>query len=352
MGKISCFQFFTLLTLSRLLTTLTFVPSFSFEVGVSDCVVATLIGTVLLWLTCLPVHYFLNHNDSKRLTCTTGKSRALLTFLYCIYFFFLINFTLLRLKLFVSSVFFPSISTALFTVITVAALCYCASFTLEAVARAGSIAFVLLLVSLSAIFLALGDNISLNKLSPVFYYGASPVLKIALSVLARSSEPVIIYMLADRVNGNIKKGLLVWLSTTTVLVTVSVLLLMMSLSDSALLQAFPFHAMAELSSLGVIERMDSVLTGIWIMSAFIKAVLMAVILKDLLSGQIPKLKQKHILSALAVLLIGSLLTEEKSLIITGEVSSFLIRAILFSMFVLIIPCFVLTVNRFKKRKTQ
>lgn len=351
MGKISTFQLFSLLTVSRLLATLTFMPFFDFEVGVSDLVVATLLGAVLLWVLCIPVMLFLKHYSDRALTQLVNRQKTV-TVLFCAYLFFVLFFTLLRLKLFVSSVFFSSVNTAAFTVATVLAVCYCASFSLEATARSGSVTLFLLLGSLGIIFAALTKSMEINNLSPVFYYGFSPVLKIALSVLARSGEPLLIYMLAPRVTGNIRKGLVIWLSTVTVLISVCVLILSLTLSDNALLQAFPFHAMSELSRVSAIERMDSILTAVWIMSAFLRAVLLCNVIGDSLKDQFPKLRKKYFLTVLSLILIVSMLIAEKSLNLTAAVSSVKIREALFAVFVLILPTAILIKNRISERKTE
>lgn len=340
-GKISTLQLFSLLTVSRLLSTLTFVPSFPFKAGVSDCVVATLFGGVMTWIACIPLFVFLSKRNRKSLT---EDSKAL-KIIYCIFFLFSFCFVLIRLRLFVSSVFFNSAGNTLFTLLTVAAVCYCASFSLEALGRAGSVSCALLFVSLGVILFALKDVLDTDKLSPVFYYGASPVLRIAVGVLARSVEPAVIYVLAPRVSGNLKKGLAIWLFLITAAITLCTLFLMLSLSDAALLQAFPFHAMAQLSSLSVIERMDAVFSGIWIMSAFIKAVLFALIIKELFFGCFPKVRQRYFLAGFGIFAGAVLLAAESSVLNTALLSSIALREILFAVFVLIIPCLILIKRR-------
>lgn len=342
-GKISTFQLFSLLTVSRLLSTLTFVPSFGFEAGVSDYIIATLIGSLMLFVSCIPLFVFLNKSGNNAL----NENNKALSVLYCIYFLFQTLFVLIRLRLFVSSVFFNSVGNVFFTVMTVLAVCYCASFSLEALARAGSVSLVLLLASLGIIFFALKDNLSVNNLSPVFYYGASPVLRIALGVLARSGEPAVIYILAPRVTGNIKRGLKIWLVLIAVLITVCGLFLMLSLSDASLLQAFPFHAMAELSGISVIERMDAVFSGIWIISAFLKAVLFSLIIKELFAESFPKIKSRSFLVGFGIFIGFIMLITEGSALNTAFLSSIALREILFFVFVLIIPVLALIKRRRK-----
>lgn len=340
-GKISAVQLFMLLSVSRLLSTLTFVPSFGFEAGVSDYIIATLIGGALMWIACIPLFIFLKNGEEKSLV----RGNKALSLFYCVFFLFSTVFVLLRLRLFVSSVFFNTAGNLFFTVITVAAVCYCASFSLEALGRAGSISFVLLCASLGIIFFALNGSLDINNLSPVFYYGASPVVKLALGVLVRSSEPAVIYILAPRVSGNLRKGLAVWLCAITAAITLCGLFLMLSLSDAALLQAFPFHAMAELSRFSVFERMDAVFSGIWIMSAFLKAVLFTLIIKELFTDCFARIRQRYFLTGFGVLVGAVLLIAESSVLNTAFISSIALRGILFFVFVLILPCFILIKRR-------
>ncbi len=344
-GKISTFQLFTLLTVSRLLSTLTFMPSFPFEAGVSDYIVATLFGGVFLWISCIPLFIYLRRNSF-------AKPNKAVVLLYCIFFVLMLNFVLLRLRQFVSSVFFNSVSSALFTVLTVAAVLYCASFSLEALSRAASISFVLLIASLSIIFIALNGSLDINKLSPAFYYGFTPVLKLAVGVLVRSVEPAVIYILAPRVDGNIRKGLKIWLVSITAVITLCGLFLMLSLSDSALIHAFPFHAMAQLSSFSVIERMDAVFAGIWILSAFIKAVLFSLIIKELALNSFPKIKQRVFLFIFGLMLTAALIFEEKSVMTASFFSSLKIREILFFVFVVGLPSALMIIKGNKTEKAK
>ena len=351
-GKISTFQFLALLSVSRLLSTLTFVPSFDFDAGTSDYIIATLLGAVMLWAVCIPAFIFIGRNEEGGLPTLSKKFPGVLKALYCAYLTFIEIFVLLRMRLFVSSVFFNSTGNFLFTVLTVAAVCYCASFSLEAVGRAGSVAFVLLCISLGIIFFALNSSLDVNSLSPVFYYGFSPVFKLSLGVLARSSEPVLVYLLAHRVSGNLKKGLKIWLPLITAGITLCGLFLVLTLSDSAFLQAFPFHAMAQLSSFEYIERLDAVFAGIWILSAFLKAVLYSLIIKETVLECLPGLKQRYFLPLFGAAVCTVLLLAEHSVLGTVLISSIKIREALFFIFVLLIPCLVLITARRKRRRTQ
>lgn len=348
-GKISQPQLYALLSVSRLLSTLTFVPSFGFKAGVSDYIISSVIGSVMLWLSCLPIMR-LKSGETVVGRIENDRLKKSVLILYAAYLVFLADFTLLRLKTFVSSVFFNSSDTAFFTVLTLAAVCYCASFGLEAIARAGSVSLFLLCVSLTVIFVSLSENLDANNLSPVFYYGVSPVMKLSLAVMSRSSEPALIYLLADRVRGGVRKGFTLWISAVNSVITLAGLFLMMSLSDTALMQAFPFHAMSELSTFSVIERMDSVFSAIWIMSAFIKAVLLIFTSKELISERLPEIKQKHLLTAMGIILSVLLLIEESSLRITALVTSIQLREALFAVFVVIIPSLALIKTGRRKLK--
>ena len=83
-GKISAAQLFMLLSVSRLLSTLTFVPSFSFEAGVSDYIIATLIGGALTWIACIPLFIFLKNGEEKSLV----QGNKALSLSYCVFFLF------------------------------------------------------------------------------------------------------------------------------------------------------------------------------------------------------------------------------------------------------------------------
>ena len=76
--KISTAQFFSLLLLSRLLTTLTFMPVFEMKVNNLDYIVAILLGSAVMLLFLLPMYYLFKNSGGKGAAASVenGKQNA------------------------------------------------------------------------------------------------------------------------------------------------------------------------------------------------------------------------------------------------------------------------------------
>ena len=146
------------------------------------------------------------------------------------------------------------------------------------------------------------SRVDINNLSPIFYDGARPILTVAWSVVIRTTEPVAISVMLPRVTGNVKKSVIIWTSFFAIFVSVLFFILFTTSGDSALLNMFPVHSMAMLSEFGLIERLDVLLTGVWIISAFIKIAFVIYIVNDILQRSF-QLKCKGLISYLSGALI-------------------------------------------------
>lgn len=109
--KISTAQFFSLLLLSRLLTTLTFMPVFEMKVNNLDYIVAILLGSAVMLLFLLPMYYLFKNSGGKGVLELAQDISPTFSKVLCVFYvaFFLIDAyaTLLRLNLFVASAVFP-----------------------------------------------------------------------------------------------------------------------------------------------------------------------------------------------------------------------------------------------------
>ena len=149
--KISTAQFFSLLLLSRLLTTLTFMPVFEMKVNNLDYIVAILLGSAVMLLFLLPMYYLFKNSGGKGVLELAQDISPTFSKVLCVFYvaFFLIDAyaTLLRLNLFVASAVFPETDTSFFILLTLFAVCFSATKGIEALGRAGSISLVILITS-------------------------------------------------------------------------------------------------------------------------------------------------------------------------------------------------------------
>lgn len=353
-AKISSSQIIALMLVSRLLSTITFMPVLNTDVKNTDYIISMLIGGLLTLLFLIPTIIFTKKQKSvvgiaKEISNSLSK---IISILYALLFLAYAFSTLVRMNLFVSAVVFPNTNTTLFLVLSIIATCYAASLGIEAIGRASSISLFIFLASFVVILLALVNRVDINNLSPMFYDGVRPVFKISWSVIIRSLEPSILLVIIDKSSEKITKKLIGWVIAFSLIMTVIFFFLMSSLGESALLQMFPIHSMAVLAEFGVFERMDSLLMGMWILSAFIKVGFLIFLVADLISTSFSKLKSEKCIVTVGILLSLAILLESSSITLFRITTSMIIRSIVFLLFVVIIPLLIITIDKLKMGERQ
>ncbi len=352
--KVSTAQFFSLLMLSRLLSTLTFMPVFDMNVNNSDYFPAIIIGSLILIVLLFPLFFIFKNSNSKGIIGmayeVSPRISKTVCILYVLFFLFDAFSTLLRLELFVASAVFPDNDTTLFMLLTLAAVCYCATRGIEALGRAGSVCLAILIVSFAFVLAAMCKRVDINNLSPVFYEGAKPVLTVAWSVVIRTTEPVAIAVMLPKISGNVNKSIVLWTAFFSVFVSVLFFFLFTTSGNSALLNMFPIHSMAVLSEFGLIERLDGLLTGVWIISAFIKIAFVIFIIVDILSGTFEIKNKKVTVIASGCVLFAALTVSSSSISNFRFSSDTTVKSAVFLIFTVLIPMLLLIAEKIKKGK--
>lgn len=272
--KISVWQLFAVLLLSRLLTLLTFTTLGEDVMQTADYFPASVFAVLFILLFSvslfLQMQWFPKHDLVDIAYYTSPVFSKCISVLYAVFFWLTALETLARLELFVSTVIFPNRQSTFFVIICVVAACYAASLGVEALGRTGTVSLGLFILAFLFIMFAMADKIDLINFSPMFFDGVNPSLSAGLAAATRSVEILMLSAMLPQVSGNVKKAYGVWLGTFFGSAMLVFLFVFGGLGYFALTQLFPVHAVAVLSEFSVFQRFDVLLTGIWILSAFVK----------------------------------------------------------------------------------
>ena len=172
-GKISAFQFFIMLFLSRTLTTVTYLSSYTENIRLSDMLVQPIFRITIGILIMLPLYFlYRRQKDKNLLEIINDKSEILakiVSVVFVLYFFYFTVVTIARLDLFAGTVVFPETDVEYMLVFAIILCCYGAYLGLEALGRSSVISAVLVVPALIFIMLALVKKVDLLNLTPVFY---------------------------------------------------------------------------------------------------------------------------------------------------------------------------------------
>lgn len=351
-GKISAFQFFTMLFLTRTLTTVTYLSSYTENIRLSDMLIQPFFRIIMGTVIMLPLYFlYKNNKDKNLLDIVNGKSKVMariVSTIYVVFFFCFTVVTIARLDLFTGTVVFPETDLKYILIFAIVLCCYGAYLGFEALGRSSVISSVFVISALFFIMLTLTKKVDFLNLTPIFYNGVMPVVKIAVDSVGQTVEYAIIALMLPRVTGNVKKGFFIWLISQTLLMAVMFFFACTVMGNFASTQLFPFHTLASLAEFAMFSRLDAVFTSVWIMCAFIKAGLLIYLQSDILTTYFGKYKRTTYIFAIGILTVIA------NLFISGQIKRFtfvdnsIIKVVLTSITVVLIPLLVLFFRKEKK----
>ena len=297
----------------------------------------------------LPLYFlYRRQRDKNLLEIINDKSEVfakIVAVVFVLYFFYFTVVTIARLDLFAGTIVFPETDVEYMLVFAVILCCYGAYLGLEALGRSSVISAVLVIPALIFIMLTLVKKVDLLNLTPIFYNGVMPVVKVSVDSVGQTVEYGIIALMAPRVTGKYRKGYYIFLFSQVALMAVMFFFACTVMGNFASTQLFPFHTMASLAEFSMFSRLDAIFTGVWIMCAFIKAGLLIFLQAEILSVYFGKFSRTHYLIAIGIITIIA------NLFISQQVERFMIidnsiiKIIFTGISVLMIPLVVLLFTR-------
>ena len=127
-GKISAFQFYVMLFLSRTLTTVTYISSYTKDVRLSDMLVQPIFRIIFGSIIMIPVYLLYKKYENKNLIDianerSQGFSKAL-SVLYVMAFFYFTVVTIARLDVFAGTVVFPDTNVNIMIIFVIIFCCF------------------------------------------------------------------------------------------------------------------------------------------------------------------------------------------------------------------------------------
>ncbi len=269
--KIGAGQLFCLLYICRMLTTVTFSPILSDGLLSGNNLPDIVFAALFIFLLCIPAYLFYKRFPSGTPLSVLPENKASVPALfYCALFLFSASVSVSRFYIFLTSVIYPEKNMSLFLVIAVLLCAYCSYLGIEALSRGNVILLFITALGTAAILFTSADKISFYNLEPILFNPISDSVKSGFFAAGRTVEAAAFLFLAAGTKGNIKKGFFVCIS----LFVISLLLLFFFLGGVsgkfAETQLFPFYSLAIISKFPFFERLDAVVTAIWIFSILIK----------------------------------------------------------------------------------
>ena len=354
-SKIRSTQLFCMLFVSRIITTLMLMPALERSSISVDMLPRVLIWDVLVFLFALPLFVMYDRGKSgildyaDAISPTVCKITAVLLALY----FLFQNVNLLSgFEVFSTTVVFPEMNSILFILLFTVVCAYIASLGLESIARASSVVAVLAIVIVGVLLLTLIPQVRKFNFTPLFYNGFQPVWSSALRSAANTAEIAVFAVVLPHAVGKLKRmyGLwMVWMSSSILILS---FFAVGALGEFAGTQIFPFYTLAEIANVGIFQRLDSIMTGVWVACAVIKSSLFAYLFAFCMKRALPRFQSNAFIGLLTVLtaLCTAFISLDEQRYI--QLNNYAVSLSIFAAVVIALPTFLLISGAFRRRKRR
>lgn len=350
--KISTLQLFSILYVSRILLTLTFMPSLNNDSVNTDLLLQVVGFFFVLPITALPFYFLYRQQPEWNILdhayALSPVIEKILAVGYAIYFLYGTIIAISRFDLFATSRLFPDSDFTIFLLLIILVCCIAAAYGLEALGRATVCGLFVVISVFLFVVGALISKFDFLNFTPFFYDGVKPVLRGITVSVSQTIELAVLYVLAPRVQGNLVKGFFKWL--IGLLITLIGLLgtTVAVLGYYADSQLFPIHALSVLAQFNVLQRLDAFLTGVWMICLFIKGSVFIMLSSECLQRAFnfkkitPEIAFSGVVVSIVCIYVSQNIGKFRNLVKDS------ISDVLFAFFVLIVPICLLVFGRSKK----
>lgn len=354
--KITPFQFFTLLFLSRVFAMVTYIAGINKELSTTDEVIASVFTGLFLVGSAIPVILFLKQDNEssiiKRASCLSESFSKLLCIFYLIEALYFGVITAVRFGIFTGSVMFPDTNMSFFIFIMLAASSYIALKGIESAGRSAVIILIPVLFALIFVFATQSDDFDFLNFTHPFTEKLSDIISSGFYSASRTGELAFVLLLTPYVKKLKGRHIYLWIGALSILIIITEIVLAGVLGRFGETQLFSMYSLSVLAEAGFIERLDAIITCIWLLCAALK-IAVIIFVSEMLFTALFKKRKRFLFIAVSctVIFIASIPMINN---ISGFIS--LIRSpvhpILFITGICIIPSITMVFEKFKRRKRE
>lgn len=356
--QISAWQLMALILLGRIVVAVTYTGGAAGVAHGTDRMAAILLEAAVILLLFLPTAIFARQGKGLgtldyayvQFGRIGGAAVAVLYAVYCLYIQIL---DLVQFENFASNSLSPQLPRVILSIALVSAAFIAAFYGLEAVARTAAIVVFFMVIAVVFLGLSLIPDMESINFPPLFYDGLGPVWKSVLENLPRFLELGVIGLLVPHVSkGGVGRGF-----SFGVLVSAAVVLLMQCtvvgvLGDYSEMVNFPYYTTVTLARSSILQRMDIIVTAVWVAGIFVKMALFSVLYLGCLRRAFgEKGKVVYVLAGGALVLTVGLMLGGR-LIAAEHRMLWLFSTLLLLLLTVALPIVLLMANAIRERRAK
>lgn len=264
--RIGAGQFFISMFVARTAVTVGLNARYMGGENLLDNVVSAFLAMGLGVVISLPVWFYHGRCPDKGVQ----EGGKVISLLYVLYFLLTGAASLTLFYVFLLDTVNPDLSTPLVIAAILGVALYGAIRGLETCARYGTCVLAVLLLGCLLVFGAAAVRFRGENLEPLFYNGFSQTVTGTALLLSRTSLFADMAILLPMVRGRKKAGFSLWAAGTALFLSLLLLLLAGCLGRYAYTQNFPVYALAAITEIRSLQRLDAVFIGVWMMGLVVK----------------------------------------------------------------------------------
>ena len=355
-AEITSFQFYSILFLSRVFALVSYVSGVRRALSSTGEVVAVALACVFLLIAAVPSVIFMRKDSSSSILARASGISPVLTKVLAIVYFVCILYsgiiTASRFELMLGSLLFPETGVLGFVAVMLVAASYVAYRGIEAIGRSAVIYLVPVLAAFIFVFATLINKFDILNFTPVYVSEIPDMTDSAYYFCARTGELGAVLILLPNVRNTGRKSLSGWILAVAVVFVVTELMVSGVLGGFGENQLFNMYSLSVLAKYGFVERLDAIISCIWLICAGVKMSLIFYICNVLLCSLFRKNRTVVYISASAVIVfIGAAIISVSILDFAAAVSSGL-TVFLFTLSVIAVPVFVMLCEKIKEKRNE
>lgn len=352
-GKISTFQFFSILFVCRMIAFFTFIITDRSEFSPENRSMLFLPYIVLGLLASVPALIIIGKKENGTVFDLTNRLSPKVTKLVSVIFaaaaLWSAAVSITRFDLFMSTVMYPETELFAFILLMLAAAILIAHSGLETAGRMSVIIISTIGVSLAFVVITTVNHFKYTNLSPPLLNGVLPLIKSGFSSVTRTSELAALLVFAPKVNGSIKKGVAVWLLLLGIIISALFTLILGVTGEYGERQMFQLYALTVLSKIGVIERLDALICAIWVLCSLTRLAFYLYTSELFFEGGFKIKSRTPVFIAFSFIILAAYTCLSRSVTFFSKVLSFGINETVFTLIIIILPIIILIADRIKQR---
>ena len=354
--KITVSEMFIIMVMSRLIVTLLYIPGAAKKLDVTDLIIQILFASVILMIFALPAYFFIKDGNNNGFFERCGSISPSLSKLCACFVFFSFIFlglrVIMRFEIFTTTVIFPQSNLKFFLIILLLACLYCVLLGLDVLGRTAEIFFSVVILSIVFVIAVTMPRMRFTNFTPVFSDGIAQPFIASFYSVSVSVELFYPVLMKDKLYGKRTALIFPWIVSVFLFISLIAFFQAGVLGNYAMTQLFPFFTFTSMSSLCFIERLDALLTAVWIVCEFVKISMYIFICGKCVNTVFPRTSRNTGLFAVTAVLAGITLALKESYRVRGLLANITVSTVIFSVIVVLMPLIVLIIEKKKAGKGE